>query len=358
MRERIEGLDSGAESNEIIAGDLTSIGQRLERFAPRIKDKVFLVSGGAGFLGSYFVETALNMGGQVFCIDNLITASPKNIHGFKDHPNFTFTEGDITTAHLPASVDYIVHMASVASPPLIQTFPRETLEGGVLGTLRLLDYARGQRGLHGFLFTSTSEIYGDPPSEMIPTPETYLGAVNSFGPRSAYEEAKRAAEACCYIYREDIPLRIARIFNTYGPRIDVKHAATSGRALIKFVNQALENQPITVYGDGSQTRSFCYVVDQIVGLYQLLLTEGVDGQVVNIGNYRETSILQLARLIVELSGSKSPIVTDSTPAYDLENDPQRRSPDLSKAKELLGYSPEVALENGLQRTINWNRTSL
>lgn len=358
MQERIIATDSRVESNEIIEGDLSSICRRLERYTQRIEDKVFLVSGGAGFLGSYFVETALSIGGKVFCIDNLITASPKNIHGFKDHPNFTFIESDVATAHLPVDVDYIVHMASVASPPLIQAFPRETMEGGVLGTLRLLDHARNQRGLQGFLFTSTSEIYGDPPPEMIPTPETYLGAVNSFGPRSAYEEAKRAAEACCYIYRNIIPLRIARIFNTYGPRIDAKHAVNSGRALIKFVKQALDNQPITVYGDGSQTRSFCYVVDQIVGLYQLLLAEGADGQVINIGNNKETSILELARLVVRLSKSESLIVTGSTPAYDLENDPQRRSPDLSKAERFIGYSPEIELESGLQRTIDWNRANL
>ena len=203
-----------------------------------------------------------------------------------------------------------------------------------------------------FLLTSTSEIYGD--AQVVPTPESYYGYVNSYGPRSMYDESKRCAEAYCYSYwkKYGLGIRIARIFNTYGPRLDV---AGYGRALVKFITQAMKNKKITIYGNGKQTRSFCYITDQTEGLIRLLLTDEIDGEVINIGNDKEVTIKELAEKIVETTESKSKIVFDAPPAYDIKDDPKRRCPDITKARQLLGYEPSVGLEEGLKRTIEWMR---
>ena len=267
----------------IVAQDASAIKDRLQQFAPDIVGKTFVISGGAGFLGSWFCDVAITLGAKVICIDNLIASTKENIAHLMANPNFTFIEKDIAKVRVPDGADYVVHMASIASPPLYQMKPVETLNSAVLGSINLLDYAKRNR-VAGYLLTSTSEVYGNPPAEQIPTPETYSGDVHSYGPRSMYDESKRVEEAYCFAYRDHVPVRIARIFNTYGPRIDAHNPSQYGRVLIKFIHQALSSEPITVYDDGSRTRSFCYVVDQIVGLYRLLLTSGIDGEVVNIGN--------------------------------------------------------------------------
>lgn len=345
--------------DEIITKDLAEIKQRLSGFESLIKNKTFLVSGGAGFLGSWFCDTAVMFGGRVTCIDNLISSSFQNIRHLEKNPNFRFVNANITELTPHDKVDYVVHMASIASPPLTQKYPKETLDSGVIGTLKLLEFAKKHK-VAKFLFTSTSEVYGNPPNNMVPTPEDYFGNVNSYGPRAIYDESKRAGEAYCFAYSSEwnVPVRIVRIFNTYGPRIDVKHPSQYGRVLIKFVYQALNNVPMTVYGDGSQTRSFCYIVDQIDGLYRLLLTDSLSEVVVNIGSDQEISMLNLAKMVRELTESKSEILLGAPSTYNLQDDPRRRCPNISKAKRLLGYLPQISLKEGLERTIKWNRNLL
>jgi UDP-glucuronate decarboxylase len=349
--------------DRVISNDLERISQNLGGLTDKLLGKKVLISGAAGFLGSWMAETALKSGSIVYAVDNLIASERKNIEHLENSPRFKFIEEDITRFQIPKGVNFILHMASIASPPLYQRYPVDTMDSGVLGTRQLLNYTK-EHPVKGFLFTSTSEVYGNPPDQFIPTPEDYYGYVNSFGPRAMYDESKRAGEAYCFAYYADtqkngdcpIPVRISRIFNTYGPRIDIQNPSLYGRALIKFVSQALNNEPITVYGDGQQTRSFCYVTDQVTGLFKLLLQEGLDCEAVNIGNEEETTVLDLARKIVTLSGSSSEVRLGSPPNYNLEDDPRRRNPDLTKARKLLGYSPKVNLEEGLIRVIEWMRS--
>lgn len=364
MKDRLHGPDWAITNNEIINEDLDQIESNLSEFALKIEGKTFVISGGAGFLGSWFSDTAIRMGGKVICVDTLIASSQETISHLLPHPNFQFVQEDITTFRFPDNADYVVHMASIASPPLYQKDPIAVLDSGVLGTRNVLEQA-SEKPYEKIIFTSTSEVYGDPPDEQIPTPETYYGYVPSYGPRSMYDEAKRAGEAYCWAYRADsakkgvdLPIRIARIFNTYGPRIDIDNPSQYGRALIKFVTQALNDDPITVYGDGKQTRSFCYVTDQITGLFKLLLTDDVNGEVINIGNDTETSIGALAEMIKSVSGSNSPIVYNAQPSYNVETDPLRRCPDLTKANNMLSYNPSITLEDGIKRTIAWTKDNL
>ncbi|MFH0889596.1 MAG: GDP-mannose 4,6-dehydratase [Candidatus Aenigmatarchaeota archaeon] len=336
-----------------IQRDIDEIKTSLKPFWKNIEGQRFLITGGAGFLGSWMCDALLSMGGHVTCVDNMASGFPKNIEHLKDNKNFRLLRADITTFETNEKFDYVIHMASVASPPLYQKIPIETLDAGVIGTKRMLELAVSSKG---FLFTSTSEVYGNPPDNMVPTPETYYGYVNSYGPRSMYDESKRCAEAYCYSYwkQKNVPVRIARIFNTYGPRLDAKSPGGYGRALVKFVYQALRNEPISMYGDGSQTRSFCYVTDQIAGLVKLLLTPDIDGDVVNIGNESEITIAELIGKVLKTTNSSSKIV-HSEPAYDLKDDPRRRRPDTKKAKKLLGWTPTISLDEGLKRTAEWMR---
>src|SRR3989344_8117047 len=243
--------------SRIISHDIEMTAARLSDLAPKIRDHKFLVSGGAGFIGSWFSDVAITMGGSIICVDNLIAGSQSNVDHLLANPRFEFHQADITTFQLIESVDYVVHMASIASPPLYQLFPLETLDSGVIGVRNLLAYA-SEHPVQSFLFTSTSEVYGNPPDEYIPTPETFNGNVSSYGPRSMYDESKRVGEAYCWAYAKEknVPVRVARIFNTYGPRVDSSNTSQYGRALIKFIHQALQNEPITIYVDGQQTRSF------------------------------------------------------------------------------------------------------
>ncbi len=338
----------------IISEDLTLICKNLEYLKKKIEGRTLLITGGAGFLGSWFCDVALELGAEVICVDNMITGANGNIAHLAGNKKFTLAQKSILDFETGKKVDFIVHMASIASPGLYQKHPIETMDSNLLGIRKMLDLAK-KNNAQGVLFTSTSEVYGNPPDGKIPTSEDYYGYVNSYGPRSMYDEAKRAAEAYCYSYFKEfgIHVRIARIFNTYGPRLDVKSTSQYGRALVKFVVQALAGESISIYGDGAQTRSFCYITDQMTGLFKLLLTDNIDGEVVNIGNSKETTINELINKTIKLTGSKSKLVYNSPPNYDIRDDPRRRCPNITKAKKLLNYEPKVGLDEGLKRTIAW-----
>jgi dTDP-glucose 4,6-dehydratase len=304
----------------------------------------FLVTGAAGFIGSHLCDRLLAEGHEVIAVDNLLTGSMANLEHLEGRQGFRFILHDVCEPlTIEEPLDGVFHLASPASPKDYMEHPIETLDVGSLGTRRMLELAR-QHGA-GFLLTSTSECYGDP--LVHPQPETYWGNVNPVGPRSCYDEAKRFAEALTMAYRRVYGLRtsIARIFNTYGPRMKLD----DGRVVPTFLDQALRGAPLTVYGDGSQTRSFCYVSDMIEGLWRLWLS-GEPGPI-NLGNPVELSVLEFARKILELTGSSSPIQFLPLP----QDDPRRRQPDITKARQLLGWEPRVSLEEGLRETIAWFR---
>ena len=299
-----------------------------------------VVSGGAGFLGSHLCDFLLGKGHRVICIDNLDTGSLQNIEHLKNGEEFLFENHDVTEPFFLAErIDYVFHLASPASPIDYLRLPLHTLKVGSYGTHNMLGLAKFKRAR--FLIASTSEVYGDP--QVHPQPETYWGHVNPIGPRGVYDEAKRYAEALVMAYhrQQGVDTCIARIFNTYGPRM----RPHDGRAIPTFIRQALENKPLTVFGDGSQTRSFCYVSDLIRGLYALATSD--EHLPVNIGNPREMTLLELAEAVIRATGSKSEIVFEALPV----DDPQVRQPDITRAQQVLGWEPEVELEEGLVRTL-------
>lgn len=309
--------------------------------------KHILVTGGAGFLGSHLCEYLLGRGHQVTCLDNLITGSLDNIAGFIGHRDFNFFRHDVTRfIRMPRDVDAIFHFASPASPVDYLQHPIPTLKAGALGTHRALGLARNKGAK--FILASTSEVYGDP--LVHPQTEDYWGNVNPVGPRAVYDEAKRFAEAMTMAYRSihGVDTRIVRIFNTYGPRMRMH----DGRVVPEMICQALAGEPITVFGDGSQTRSFCYVGDLVDGIYRLY--ESGCSNPVNIGNPREMTVLQFAEIVRELTGSRSDVVFRPLPV----DDPHRRQPDISRAKEILGWEPRVRLEEGLAKTVDYFRSKV
>ena len=309
--------------------------------------KKVLVTGGAGFLGSHLCEKLLEEGYNVTCMDNFLTGRMENIEHLLGKPKFTFKKHDVTTyIEIKGSLDYVMHFASPASPVDYLQHPIHTLKVGALGTYNSLGLAKDKKAV--FLLASTSEVYGDP--EINPQNEEYWGHVNPVGPRSVYDEAKRYAEAITTAYhnKHNIDVRIVRIFNTYGPRMRIN----DGRALPAFMCQALRGEPITVFGDGSQTRSFCYVDDLIEGIHKLLLSD--INSPVNIGNPNEVSILDFAKEILKLTKSKSEIVFKELPA----NDPKVRKPDITKAKELLEWEPKVSREEGLKKALDYFKKKL
>ena len=298
-----------------------------------------LVTGGAGFLGSHLCDELLRRGHRVICVDNLETGTLANIEHIRA-PNFVHLNVDITAPYfVEEPIDFVYHLASPASPIDYLRLPLHTLKVGSQGTHHSLGVAKFKRAR--FLLASTSEVYGDP--QVHPQPESYWGHVNPIGPRGVYDEAKRYAEALTMAYhrQQGVDTAIVRIFNTYGPRM----RPHDGRAIPTFLRQALTDRPITVFGDGSQTRSFCYVSDEIDGLIRL--AESGVHQPVNIGNPNEFTLLELAQTVVEVTESKSEIVFEALPT----DDPQVRQPDISLARELLGWEPEVTLRDGLRRTI-------
>jgi dTDP-glucose 4,6-dehydratase len=307
-----------------------------------------LVTGGAGFVGSHLCRALLGRGWDVVAADNLCTGRRSNVEPFLGEPGFQFLEHDVTRPlALDGPLDAVLHFASPASPPDYLAMPIETLDVGSTGTKLTLELARSKGAR--YLLASTSEVYGDP--TVHPQPESYWGNVNPVGPRSVYDEAKRFGEALATAYRRSfgVDVKIVRIFNTYGPGL----RPGDGRAIPNFMAQALAGRPLTVYGDGSQTRSFCYVDDEVDGLLELLLSDWTGGPM-NIGNPEEHTILELAQLILNLTGSDSPLVFEPLP----ENDPVRRRPDITLAGRQLGWKPETGLAEGLARTLGWFRDNV
>jgi len=301
-----------------------------------------IVTGGAGFLGSHLCDRLLNEGFKVICIDNLLTGNADNIAHHLGNENFTFVRHDVTNyTYLSGRIDHILHFASPASPIDYLKFPIQTLKVGSLGTHKALGLAKEKKAR--FLLASTSEVYGDP--SIHPQGEDYWGNVNPIGPRGVYDEAKRFAEAITMAYHRfhGVDTRIVRIFNTYGPRMRLD----DGRALPTFVGQALKGEDITVFGDGSQTRSFCYVSDLVEGIFKLLMSSEVEP--VNIGNPDEITLKEFAKEIVKLTGTKSKIVYKELP----EDDPKVRQPDIRKAKKVLGWEPKVNRSEGLKITVEY-----
>lgn len=303
-----------------------------------------LVTGGAGFIGSHLCERLVEEGYRVYCLDNLCTGSMENLEGLREHPRFKFILADVTHP-ITLRVDAVVHLASPASPVDYQRLPVETMLANSLGTYQALELSR-KNGAR-FLLASTSEVYGDPLK--VPQDEEYTGNVNPVGPRACYDESKRFAEALTSTYRRlhGLETVILRIFNTYGPRM----RRDDGRVVPNFIQQALAGEPLTVYGDGTQTRSFCYVDDLVGGICSALRSSRAVGQVINLGKDRELTVLELARLVREMVGSTSEITFLPLP----QDDPRRRRPDLSRARELLGWEPTTTLEEGLLRTVEWFR---
>jgi len=304
-----------------------------------------MVTGGAGFLGSYLCARLVGEGHTVLCVDNFITGNEANLDALRAHPRLELIRHDITKPlDIEGALDYILHFASPASPVDYLHYPIQTLKVGSLGTHNALGIAKAKRAK--FLLASTSEVYGDP--QVHPQREDYWGHVNPIGPRGVYDEAKRFAEALTMAYRQQhrVATRIVRIFNTYGPRM----RTNDGRAIPAFITQALRGDDITVFGDGHQTRSFCYVDDLIEGIVRLMQADMV--QPVNLGNPEECTILELAQQITQAIPSRSRIVFRALP----QDDPKQRCPDITLAKRLLGWSPTVPLAEGLGRTIPWFRT--
>jgi dTDP-glucose 4,6-dehydratase len=298
-----------------------------------------VVTGGAGFLGSHLCDRLLSKGHRVICIDNLDTGSLQNVQHIRDD-RFTFLNQDLTEpVFLDEDVDFVYHLASPASPIDYSRLPLHTLKVGSYGTHHMLGLAKFKRAR--FLLTSTSEVYGDP--QVHPQPESYWGHVNPIGPRGVYDEAKRYAEALTMAYhrQQGLDTCIARVFNSYGSRMRPR----DGRAIPTFLRQALQDKPVTVFGDGSQTRSFCYVEDLIRGL--VALAESDVHLPVNLGNPNEMALIKLAETVIDVTGSRSEIVFEALPV----DDPQVRQPDITRARQLLGWEPEVELREGLQRTI-------
>ena len=312
---------------------------------------VCLVTGGAGFIGSHLCDFLISKGDEVFCVDNLITGSKKNILHLIQNPRFHFLLHDITRSfpktisYQLSTINYLYHLASPASPPQYRKYAIETLLTNSVGTYHMLELAKHTKAR--FLLASTSEVYGDPQKH--PQKESYFGNVNPIGVRACYDEGKRFAEAITmeYVRKYALDARIARIFNTYGPRMQ----RDDGRVISNFINQAILDKPLTMYGDGLQTRSFCYVSDMTTGLISAMEKKNTKGVVVNLGYPKEHKIKDIAQLILQLTLSSSTIRSVDKP----EDDPHRRKPDISKAKNLLDWEPKVPLEKGVKKTIDYFR---
>ena len=306
-----------------------------------------LITGGAGFIGSHLIDKFISKKYNVIVIDNLLTGTKKNLDPFLKNENFTFLNLDVQN-HIEISqdLDYVLHLASAASPKAYTQHPINTLKAGSIGTINTLGLAKAKNAK--YLLTSTSEVYGDP--QISPQPETYWGNVNPNGVRSMYDEAKRFAEAAVASYNRiyNLDTRIVRLFNTYGPKMKIN----DGRVVTNFISQAISGEDITIYGNGDQTRSFCYVEDTVSGIIKAM--ESDSSEVFNIGNPNEVTILHLAEKVISLTNSKSQIKFVELP----EDDPMQRNPDITKANQKLNWYPEVLLEDGLMKTIEWVEKSI
>lgn len=306
-----------------------------------------LITGGAGFIGSHLCKRMIETGNNIICVDNFITGSKDNVAELADNANFKLIEHDISKPlFLEEDLDWVLHLASLASPKYYLGEPIKTLKSGLLGTHNCLGIAKHKKVK--FFLTSTSEIYGDP--LVHPQPEEYWGNVNTIGPRSCYDESKRGAESITYAYmrQHDVDVRVIRIFNTYGPNMQ----ADDGRVVSNFIVQALKGEDITLYGKGDQTRSFCYVDDLLNGILKVMSKEY--NMPINLGNPFEFTILELANLVLKLTNSKSDMKFLPLP----EDDPKKRKPDITKAKEILNWQPEISLEEGLKKTITYFKKKL
>ena len=304
--------------------------------------KTILITGGAGFIGSHLCKLFIAEGARVICVDNLLTGNRSNLTSVSKNSNFVFHEQNVSNhIEIDEPVNYVLHFASPASPADYQRYPIQTLKVGSLGTHNALGLARAKKAV--FLLASTSEVYGDP--LVHPQQEDYWGNVNPIGPRGVYDEAKRFAEALVLAYHRShgMNVKIARIFNTFGPYM----RQDDGRAIPNFIRQALDGEPITIFGTGSQTRSFCYIDDLVDGIHRLLYSDF--NEPVNLGNPKEMTVLELAKRIVELAESKSKLEFHKLP----QDDPRVRQPDISRAKKVLGWAPKVDLRVGLSKTINY-----
>jgi UDP-glucuronate decarboxylase len=330
-------------TDDIISEDMDTIKSAVK--CECFKGKKVLVTGGAGFIGSWLCDVLVDFDADVTALDDLSTGRRQNIDHLIKESNFKFVKSDVCKFQSVEKFDFILHMAGHASPDEYQVHPIVTLQTSALGTFAMAELARKNGAT--LLFASTSETYGD--AEIIPTPETYWGKVNPIGPRSCYDEGKRFAEALLMAYckQYDLDVRVPRIFNTYGPRL--REDGLYGRALSRFIHQAITNQPITVYGNGKQTRSFCYITDTLSGLMLLTTTPKAKGEVVNVGNAQEKTILELATKIKEITKSKSEITFNPLP----KDDPKRRCPDTTKLEKLVYWKPNVNFEEGLKKTIRW-----
>jgi len=312
-----------------------------------LKGKKILVTGGCGFIGSHLCKKFLERGYSVICVDNLITGLQENIKEFLSFPNFKFINHDVSQPlYISEEIDWVFHFASIASPFYYLKYPIKTLKAGILGTYNCLGIAKEKKAK--FFLASTSEVYGDP--EVHPQTEEYNGNVNIVGIRSCYDEAKRASESLVYAYmrKHNLDVRVARIFNTYGPKMRLD----DGRVISNFITQALKGEDLTVYGEGKQTRSFCYIDDLIEGILKMMETDYK--MPLNLGNPQEIKIIDLANLVLKLTDSKSKIKFLPLP----ENDPKRRCPDIKKARSILNWQPKVSLEEGLKRTIEYFKNAL
>lgn len=324
------------------------------------QDCVIFVTGAAGFLGSWVCEVLCKEGAQVYGFDDLSSGLESNLEILQNNPNFHFFRHEVSEPFMPGSmtsfgeiipdvnrVDYILHMASRASPFEFEQFPLHIIKTNTLGNINCLEIAKKFGATH--LFTSTSEVYGNPPPEHVPTPETYFGNVNPNGPRSCYDESKRLGETIVLNYSRlyDIDVKIVRIFNTYGPRI--RYGVKFGRVVPNFIHQALHHEDITIFGDGSQTRSFTYVVDEVTGILKLLAIPEARGMPINVGNETEYTVLDLAQMVIDIVQSPSQIHFNPLP----QDDPERRRPILDRAREILHWEPFTPVQEGLSKTIAW-----
>jgi len=326
------------------------ISEDLEKIKSAVKGDIFaekrvLVTGGAGFIGSWLCDILVGFGAQVTAVDDMSTGRTKNVDHLIKNPRFKFVKSDVCAYNNNEKLDFILHMAGHASPDEYQAHPIETLQTSALGSFAMAELARKNDAK--LMFASTSEVYGD--AEVIPTPESYWGKVNPIGPRSCYDEGKRYAEALFMAYGKQYGLdaRVPRIFNSYGPRL--REDGLYGRAMSRFILQALNDQPITVYGNGKQTRSFCYITDMVTGLMLLMINPYAKGEVVNVGNAKEVTILELAEKVKETAKSQSTIEFHPLP----KDDPKRRCPITAKLERFVGWKPNVSLEEGLKITVKW-----
>jgi UDP-glucuronate decarboxylase len=349
-------------SAQIVWEDIATIGEGLGEEAKRLEGKTVLISGGSGFLGKYLIgalcylnDTTLKVPCRIISVDNFITGQPHPHFNFKGRDDVLEVWADVSQP-LPVreDINFIIHAAGLASPVYYKKYPLETIESAVTGVKNLLELARKSKNLEGFLFFSSSEIYGDPDEKAVPTPETYHGYVSSVGPRACYDESKRLGETITTIYQEQfgIPATIVRPFNVFGPGMG--HA--DRRVLPMFAYRVLNNQPIPVHGDGHQTRTFCYITDATIGFLKVLL-KGKPGEVYNIGSEEnEISMRNLAELFIKTEGNGATYELIPYPANYPGGEPQRRCPDLTKARKELGFAPKVNLEKGLSRFIEWCRS--